>query len=253
MAKVTFDMHPSAFLARISQAPRTFKVDPSLFKPKAAPAPKPSLTKRMMNFILQTVALIGFIWFGLFVWYLFTQTQFVPTVTVAVKNTSWYLQAVRLLSVVLRNKLYVIMMSLSWITGFGTFAFIYKLAGPSASVPTDRLRKGPCARKQACRLWKRCARNSRGHSTRCKPMNIPSLKIRKNLTHGERYNNIGRKHRKEPPNIERIKFIRIRMKQLYREITDLERLLIRKKREWARYDRELKELTRFDQELQEVE
>ena len=230
MARVDFDLHPSAFQATASSK---YLISLSLI----------SLLKFIMGLV--TLSCVA--------WLYITAIAFGAS---TIQGYGWpTLQPLlaKAMTMVKQEWIFLFLLTLSGSIGFGTAATLYSSAKPEGHPTPVQLRCGVAAQKQA-RRWNKAQnqaqlrksfsprQGSGQRSVPCPGYKIPPPLIRANLQQHPRFNNLGQPKWREPPKVHRIRYIKARTCQLALEIGKYQRWIDAKRAEYKRLVDELKYL-----------
>jgi len=219
MARVNFDLHPSAFMA---MGPASIDCNGNGYW--------------SWTFILEK--LIKIIMSVTWLWYMMYHTE--PT-TYCSDLWSGMVNLIGPLRELMEiNWLFVIMSFASGFIGFGSACKLYY----SAIEPKVRYRRGENVMKQAKRRNKVTPKSKRHFSL--SPITVPLINERENFSHHHRFNHVLRPMRHEMPSVERIRIVQARIRTLRKEISFHESKLRALRKELKKSEQLLKRLMKED-------
>ena len=215
MARVNFNLHPSAFMT-------------------IGPKFNETMSFKLTAIWDLTKHLVVFSFLMTWVWFLGSQTNAIEAISEAV---GYFQPSITLIMNVIENNwVNMIASAVSGAIGFGTAAHVYF----GVDEPKTRYRSGPNFVKQVKRRNK-APKQSRKYRPRQNIL-VPNLVERSMMTHHSMFNNVGRHLRHEPPLTERIRQVRVRIRDVYREINHHQKCLARLQHELATLQHDLNHL-----------
>ena len=218
MARVNFDLHPSAFMT----------MGPTLTSESQFNI---STLQNSMNAIMSIMFMMTWVWI------IFNHTN----ATEVAINFVNYIQPslMSCMNLISENLITMILGAASGIIGFGGTAYLFVLSSEVVE-PNTRYRNGPNFIKRMKRQLK-APKTSRKHS-RWNHITVPDSDMRANLSNHSKFNHIGRNLRYEPPNVERIRLVKARIRGIRKEMSYHEKRLKELRKELYQQERKLKDL-----------